>query len=113
MQTRAGILEAVGRLLARSGCKDVGGNAIAREAGVEKVLIHRYFGGLPELLKTFAEETGFWPGLPELTKDADPPLDQLRGGERAKALPKSACASPGGCINGTNTSLCRSRASRT
>ena len=31
----------------------------------------------------------------------------------AFAAPKSACASPGGCTKGTNTSLCRTRASRT
>lgn len=85
-QTRAGILNAVGRLIARSGFKDAGVNAIAREAGVDKVLIYRYFGGLPELLKAFAEETDFWPGLPALTQGVDQPLDQLPAAERAKAL---------------------------
>lgn len=85
-QTRAGILNAVGRLIGRSGFKDVGINAIAREAGVDKVLIYRYFGGLPELLKAFAEETDFWPGLPELTQDADQPLEGLPDVELAKAL---------------------------
>jgi AcrR family transcriptional regulator len=85
-QTRAGILNAVGRLLARSGFRKVGVNSIAREAGVDKVLIYRYFGGLPELLKAFAEETDFWPHLPELAPEADQPSIQMTEVERAKLL---------------------------
>jgi AcrR family transcriptional regulator len=68
-ETRASILAAVGQLLARSGFKRIGINAVAREAGVDKVLIYRYFGGLPELLKAFAEEGDFWPGIPELISE--------------------------------------------
>jgi AcrR family transcriptional regulator len=79
-------LDAVGRLIARSGFKEVGVNAIAREAGVDKVLIYRYFGGLPALLKAFAEETDFWPGLPELAQDTAQPLDRIPDADRAKAL---------------------------
>jgi AcrR family transcriptional regulator len=85
-QTRTEILNAVGRLIARSGFKEVGVNAIAREAGVDKVLIYRYFGGLPELLKAFAEESDFWPGLPELAQQAPEGLGSLSEAERAKAL---------------------------
>ncbi len=84
--TRKGILEAVGRLLARSALREVGINAIAREAGVDKVLIYRYFGGLPELLKAFAEESDFWPDVAELTRELDRPAGQLLPAERAKAL---------------------------
>jgi AcrR family transcriptional regulator len=65
-QTRRRILAALGQLLATSGFRDVGVNAIARQAGVDKVLIYRYFGGLPELLKAFASESGFWPTNDEL-----------------------------------------------
>ncbi len=85
-QTRAGILDAVGRLLAQSGFKELGINSIAREAGVDKVLIYRYFGGLPELLKAFAEETDFWPDLPELMREAGPSPAQMTANERAKLL---------------------------
>ena len=70
-QTRARILQAVGRLLAESGFRELGVNAIAREAGVDKVLIYRYFGGMPELLRTFAEEGDFWPQLSELAGEDD------------------------------------------
>ena len=86
-QTRAGILRAVGRLLAESGLRDVGVNSIAREAGVDKVLIYRYFGGLRELLKAFAEETDFWPALRELAaSEANQPLGLMTEAERAKLL---------------------------
>ena len=44
--TKARILGAVGVVLARDGFGAVGVNAIAKEAGVDKVLIYRYFGGL-------------------------------------------------------------------
>jgi AcrR family transcriptional regulator len=68
-QTRRRILSAVGELLAQSGFRDIGVNSIARQAGIDKVLIYRYFGGLPELLKAFAEESGFWPGNDELSAE--------------------------------------------
>jgi AcrR family transcriptional regulator len=60
------ILGAVGEVLAREGFKGIGVNAIAAEAGVDKVLIYRYFGGLPELLKAWGESGRFWPELQEL-----------------------------------------------
>jgi AcrR family transcriptional regulator len=66
VQTRHKIIEAVGRILARQGFSGLGINAIAREAGVDKVLIYRYFGGIDELLKAFAAESGFWPETEEL-----------------------------------------------
>jgi AcrR family transcriptional regulator len=65
-QTRKKIIRAVGRLLSRSGFRNLGINAIAREAGVDKVLIYRYFGGIPDLLRAYAEEGDFWPTADEL-----------------------------------------------
>ena len=43
---RARILEAVGRMIVRDGLAAIGVNALAREAGCDKVLIYRYFGDL-------------------------------------------------------------------
>jgi AcrR family transcriptional regulator len=63
--TQGRILKAVGRLLARRGFLGLGVNAIAREARVDKVLIYRYFGGLPQLLQAFAERGDFWPTAEE------------------------------------------------
>ena len=65
-KTRQEILDAVGRVLARQGFRGVGINALAREAGVDKVLIYRYFGGLSELLAEYARKSGFWPSIGNL-----------------------------------------------
>jgi AcrR family transcriptional regulator len=65
-QTRKKIIGAVGRLLSRSGFRNLGVNAIAREAGVDKVLIYRYFGGIPDVLRAYAKEGDFWPTAEEL-----------------------------------------------
>lgn len=54
--TRERILAAVGTLLAREGFSGLGVNAVAREAGVDKVLIYRYFGGIEALLDTWGRE---------------------------------------------------------
>lgn len=68
-ETKARILAAVGKLLAESGFKQLGVNAIAREASVDKVLIYRYFENLPTLLQTFGKEGNYWLSLEELVGD--------------------------------------------
>lgn len=50
------ILEAVGRIFLRDGFNGIGINSIAAEAGCNKVLIYRYFGGLQGVLEQFAQE---------------------------------------------------------
>lgn len=67
--TRERILQAVGAVLARDGFGQLGVNAIAREAGVDKVLIYRYFGGLPELLTAWGDSGQFWPRVQDLLGD--------------------------------------------
>jgi AcrR family transcriptional regulator len=67
--TEERILAAVGQVLARDGFGALGINAIAREAGVDKVLIYRYFGGLPELLRQWGASGRFWPTVDELLGD--------------------------------------------
>jgi AcrR family transcriptional regulator len=64
--TEERILAAVGEVLARDGFAGVGVNAVAKQAGVDKVLIYRYFGGLPELLRAWGESGRFWPSIEEL-----------------------------------------------
>ena len=53
-------------MLARDGFRKVGVNAVAREAGVDKVLIYRYFDGLDGLVKRYAAQGDFWPTRDEL-----------------------------------------------
>ena len=69
--TEERILAAVGEVLARDGFSAIGVNAIAREAGVDKVLIYRYFSGLDELLRQWGASGRFWPGVDEML-GADP-----------------------------------------
>ena len=76
-ETKARILGAVGKLLAKSGFRELGINAIAREAGVDKVLIYRYFDGLPSLLQTFGKESNYWPSVEDLVGDEAMLADSL------------------------------------
>lgn len=75
-ESRHRILSAARRLLAEKGFRDIGINSIAREAGLDKVLIYRYFGGLPELLRELATTSDFWPTVEEI---AGTSRDEARG----------------------------------
>ena len=79
-RTEEKILAAVGAILGLpGGSRRIGVNAIAARAGVDKVLIYRYFGGLEELLAAFAEKTDLWPTVEEAA--------------RARAIPETDLAS--------------------
>lgn len=65
-ETKLRLINALGEILAEKGFANVGINAIARQAGVDKVLIYRYFDGLDGLMLAYAKEGGFWPSLEEL-----------------------------------------------
>lgn len=69
LATQERIIKAVGTLLARDGFMALGINAVAKEAGIDKVLIYRYFGGMPELLRAFGESEEFWPSASEMLGD--------------------------------------------
>ena len=58
--TEKRLLDAVSTILLEQGFPAIGINEIARQAGCDKVLIYRYFGGLDELLLAFAETTNLW-----------------------------------------------------
>ena len=80
-QTSQRLLTAVGQVLARDGFAALGVNAVAREAGVDKVLIYRYFGGLSELLAAWGASGRFWPRVDELVA-REPGLLELPAAER-------------------------------
>jgi AcrR family transcriptional regulator len=71
--TRARILAAVERLIVRDGVAAARVNAIAAEAGVDKVLIYRYFGGRDELLRALARERRLWPAPTDGPAGSDHP----------------------------------------
>ncbi|MDO8381246.1 TetR/AcrR family transcriptional regulator [Phenylobacterium sp.] len=58
--TRARLLDAAAQVLSRKGYSDFGVNAVAREAGCDKVLIYRYFGGLEGLAQALGERLDVW-----------------------------------------------------
>ncbi|RAJ99848.1 TetR family transcriptional regulator [Larkinella arboricola] len=55
----ARLLQAVGEVISERGVNRVGINAVAEKAGVNKVLIYRYFGGWEGLLQQFLTEGNF------------------------------------------------------
>lgn len=73
--TKRRLVDAVGSILARDGFGRLGVNAVAQEAGADKALIYRYFGGFAQLLQAYAESTAFWPTTEEM---AGGPLEELR-----------------------------------
>jgi AcrR family transcriptional regulator len=60
------IVRAFEAVLLREGVEGLGVNAVAQEAGVNKVLIYRYFGGLPGLARHWVSDSTFWPTALEL-----------------------------------------------
>jgi AcrR family transcriptional regulator len=72
--TKRRLVDAVGSILARDGFGHLGINAVAHEAGADKALIYRYFGGFAQLLEAYAESTAFWPTTEEM---AGGPLAEL------------------------------------
>ena len=80
--TEQELVDAVGRLLVRDGVASFGLNAVAREAGVDKVLIYRYFDGLNGLLRAFAGSTSFWPSIDEVLGHGDSDLRLMAPADR-------------------------------
>jgi AcrR family transcriptional regulator len=74
---RARILAAVGALIMRDGLSGVGINALARQAGCDKVLIYRYFGDLDGVYAAYAAKGDFWWTVDDLTEAIDPARTSL------------------------------------
>jgi len=60
--TRMKILDAALELIAGNGFAALGVNALAGKAGVDKVLIYRYFDGLDGVISALAERRELWLG---------------------------------------------------
>jgi len=82
IKTKDKLIGAVGELIAESGFSSVGVNAIARRAGVDKVLIYRYFGDLNGLYEAYAKSSDFWPSIDELVDESMLEGASLNCGER-------------------------------
>ncbi|MCP3924998.1 MAG: TetR/AcrR family transcriptional regulator [Desulfobacterales bacterium] len=81
-KTKNKLIKSVGKALSKYGFKGLGINKVAREAGVDKVLIYRYFGGLPELLKEYSLSIDFWPSLKEILGDDPEFVKTLKSDEQ-------------------------------
>ncbi|MEZ0538442.1 TetR/AcrR family transcriptional regulator [Fibrella arboris] len=71
-KTTQRIIDAFEEVLAERGLQDVGVNRVAERAGVSKVLIYRYFGGLEGLIAHYIRMGKLYPNFSE------PVLEQLR-----------------------------------
>lgn len=85
-KTKAKIIRALGTILAHEGFAAVGVNAVAREAGVDKVLIYRYFDGLPGLLRAFFYQGDYWPTIGELIGGNLTEIGRMDRRELSKAI---------------------------
>jgi AcrR family transcriptional regulator len=65
-RTKEKLIKAIGKILGEEGFRGLGVNKVARVAGVDKVLVYRYFGGLPELVGEYSRTVDFWPTVEEL-----------------------------------------------
>ena len=84
---RARILAAVGALILRDGLAGVGINALAREAGCDKVLIYRYFGDLDGVYAAYAAQGDFWWTIEDLTEGIDSSRTSAGGRAEDDAAP--------------------------
>ncbi|GAA4403888.1 TetR/AcrR family transcriptional regulator [Nibrella viscosa] len=55
-QTEQKLIDAVGQIIHNEGIDEVGINRIANRAGVNKILIYRYFGGLNGLMDAYVQQ---------------------------------------------------------
>lgn len=89
--TEKRILEAALSLLGEAGFETWGVNEVARRAGVDKVLIYRYYASLEGLLEAVVRATEFWPD-PDLLPDHSPgafieaTIAALEGNPQARPL---------------------------
>jgi AcrR family transcriptional regulator len=90
-ETSNRIVESAIQLIERNGFAGWGVNAVARSAGVDKVLLYRYFESLEGLLHAIVDQTLFWPdaqSLPNQSAEAfiEATIDSMRRNGLARQL---------------------------
>lgn len=71
-KTKKAILDALESILTTEGFTGVGINAVARKAGVDKVLIYRYFDSMEGLLKAFRDRHDLCPRVLDVVDEFPP-----------------------------------------
>jgi AcrR family transcriptional regulator len=84
--TEEAIISAFETVLLRDGVQGLGVNAVAQEAGVNKVLIYRYFGDFPGLARTWASASSFWPSELELIGNDPQSFENLEVRDRVRSV---------------------------
>jgi AcrR family transcriptional regulator len=84
--TEETIVNAFESVLLRDGVAGLGVNAIAQEAGVNKVLIYRYFKDLPGLARHWSSNSSFWPSEMELIGNDPEGFAKLTVRDRVKQV---------------------------
>ena len=84
--TEEAIVSAFEAVLLRDGVAGLGVNAVANEAGVNKVLIYRYFGDLAGLARHWASNSSFWPSELELIGNDPEAFARLTVTERVRSV---------------------------
>lgn len=87
--TKGKLIKAVGQVLAKEGFKGLGVNRVAKAAGVDKVLVYRYFGGLPGLIGEYSRTVDFWPTVEELIGQNPERIKKLPPDEQLAEFVKS------------------------
>ncbi len=80
--TEAAIVAAFEAVLLREGVQGLGINAVAQEAGVNKVLIYRYFHDFTGLARHWVNNGSFWPDAIELIGGDPEAFEKLELDER-------------------------------
>lgn len=80
------LLQAVGTVLQTDGFQKLGVNRVAKEAGVDKVLIYRYFGSVDGLLNAYGMSEDFWPSIEEVLGSLPHDIRQLPKNERLSLI---------------------------
>lgn len=68
--TERKLIDAVGDIIRSNGYTGLGVNAIAKNAGVSKKLIYRYFGTVDALIETYLVEKDYWVTFSKKVSDA-------------------------------------------
>jgi AcrR family transcriptional regulator len=85
-QTEAKLRGAVESLLVEGGFAALTPSAVGRRAGVDKMLIYRYFGDLPGLVRSIANAPDFFPSFEDWCGEDPAALRDLPPGERAAVM---------------------------
>jgi len=87
--TERRLIHAVEKLLARGGFGVLGPSAVAREAGVDKMLIYRYFGNLDGLVSAVAKSPELFISMEEICAGDIAAMRALPLPERAAAVARN------------------------